>query len=60
MAIDALQFKNFFEQFRPEKINRELNKVILYFSFNLYFLFMSQNEENWVVPFGRVLGSGLD
>lgn len=27
VAIDALQFKNFFEQFRPEKINRELNKA---------------------------------
>ncbi|XP_035517750.1 poly(ADP-ribose) glycohydrolase-like isoform X1 [Morone saxatilis] len=27
VAIDALQFRNFLEQFRPEKINRELNKA---------------------------------
>ncbi|KAA8581435.1 hypothetical protein FQN60_003016 [Etheostoma spectabile] len=27
VAIDALQFKNFLEQFRPEKLNRELNKA---------------------------------
>ncbi|TMS22027.1 Poly(ADP-ribose) glycohydrolase [Larimichthys crocea] len=27
VAIDALQFKSFLEQFRPEKINRELNKA---------------------------------
>ncbi|KAM7381471.1 hypothetical protein PAMA_012354 [Pampus argenteus] len=27
VAIDALQFKNFLEQFCPEKINRELNKA---------------------------------
>ncbi|GLD48806.1 poly(ADP-ribose) glycohydrolase-like isoform X1, partial [Lates japonicus] len=26
VAIDALQFRNFLEQFSPEKINRELNK----------------------------------
>lgn len=31
VAIDALHFKNFLEQFHPEKINRELNKVIFYF-----------------------------
>lgn len=28
VAIDALHFKNFLEQFRPDRINRELNKVI--------------------------------
>lgn len=27
VAIDALQFRNFFEQFHPDKINRELNKA---------------------------------
>ncbi|XP_044033951.1 poly(ADP-ribose) glycohydrolase isoform X2 [Siniperca chuatsi] len=27
VAIDALQFKNFLEQFSPERINRELNKA---------------------------------
>lgn len=27
VAIDALQFKSFLEQFRPDKINRELNKA---------------------------------
>uniref|UniRef100_A0A8C2ZNC4 poly(ADP-ribose) glycohydrolase n=1 Tax=Cyclopterus lumpus TaxID=8103 RepID=A0A8C2ZNC4_CYCLU len=27
VAIDALQFKNFLEQFKPEKLNRELNKA---------------------------------
>ncbi|KAF3704301.1 Poly(ADP-ribose) glycohydrolase [Channa argus] len=27
VAIDALQFKSFLEQFRPEKLNRELNKA---------------------------------
>ncbi|XP_070847386.1 poly(ADP-ribose) glycohydrolase-like isoform X1 [Chaetodon trifascialis] len=27
VAIDALPFRNFLEQFRPEKINRELNKA---------------------------------
>ncbi|XP_026207137.1 poly(ADP-ribose) glycohydrolase isoform X2 [Anabas testudineus] len=27
VAIDALQFRNFLEQFQPEKINRELNKA---------------------------------
>uniref|UniRef100_A0A4W6F4S9 poly(ADP-ribose) glycohydrolase n=1 Tax=Lates calcarifer TaxID=8187 RepID=A0A4W6F4S9_LATCA len=27
VAIDALQFRNFLEQFSPEKINRELNKA---------------------------------
>ncbi|XP_071319586.1 poly(ADP-ribose) glycohydrolase-like isoform X2 [Trachinotus anak] len=27
VAIDALQFRNFLEQFKPEKINRELNKA---------------------------------
>uniref|UniRef100_A0A671Y3K0 poly(ADP-ribose) glycohydrolase n=1 Tax=Sparus aurata TaxID=8175 RepID=A0A671Y3K0_SPAAU len=27
VAIDALHFKNFLEQFHPEKINRELNKA---------------------------------
>ncbi|XP_060883922.1 poly(ADP-ribose) glycohydrolase-like [Labrus mixtus] len=27
VAIDALQFKNFLEQFHPQKINRELNKA---------------------------------
>ncbi|KAM9336109.1 poly(ADP-ribose) glycohydrolase [Symphorus nematophorus] len=27
VAIDALQFKTFLEQFHPEKINRELNKA---------------------------------
>lgn len=27
VAIDALRFRNFLEQFHPEKINRELNKV---------------------------------
>ncbi|XP_035001794.2 LOW QUALITY PROTEIN: poly(ADP-ribose) glycohydrolase [Hippoglossus stenolepis] len=27
VAIDALHFRNFREQFRPEKINRELNKA---------------------------------
>ncbi|KAM7370668.1 hypothetical protein PAMP_010195 [Pampus punctatissimus] len=27
VAIDALQFKNFLEQFHPDKINRELNKA---------------------------------
>lgn len=28
VAIDALHFKTFLEQFHPDKINRELNKVI--------------------------------
>lgn len=28
VAIDALYFKTFLEQFHPDKINRELNKVI--------------------------------
>lgn len=27
VAIDALKFRHFLEQFLPEKINRELNKV---------------------------------
>uniref|UniRef100_A0AAQ4QKL9 poly(ADP-ribose) glycohydrolase n=1 Tax=Gasterosteus aculeatus aculeatus TaxID=481459 RepID=A0AAQ4QKL9_GASAC len=27
VAIDALQFKNFLEQFNPDKLNRELNKA---------------------------------
>ncbi|XP_018616737.2 poly(ADP-ribose) glycohydrolase isoform X2 [Scleropages formosus] len=27
VAIDALKFKNFLDQFQPEKINRELNKA---------------------------------
>ncbi|KAM3592724.1 uncharacterized protein V6R79_024003 [Siganus canaliculatus] len=27
VAIDALQFRNFLEQFRPDKVNRELNKA---------------------------------
>ncbi|KAM9424270.1 poly(ADP-ribose) glycohydrolase [Pholidichthys leucotaenia] len=27
VAIDALQFRSFLEQFRPDKINRELNKA---------------------------------
>ncbi|KAK9530253.1 hypothetical protein VZT92_011768 [Zoarces viviparus] len=27
VAIDALQFKNFLQQFSPEKLNRELNKA---------------------------------
>ncbi|XP_039643441.1 poly(ADP-ribose) glycohydrolase isoform X2 [Perca fluviatilis] len=27
VAIDAQQFKNFLEQFRPERLNRELNKA---------------------------------
>uniref|UniRef100_A0A3Q3EWT2 poly(ADP-ribose) glycohydrolase n=1 Tax=Labrus bergylta TaxID=56723 RepID=A0A3Q3EWT2_9LABR len=27
VAIDALQFKNFLEQFHPQRINRELNKA---------------------------------
>lgn len=27
VAIDALQFKNFLEQFHPERLNRELNKA---------------------------------
>ncbi|XP_059181255.1 poly(ADP-ribose) glycohydrolase isoform X2 [Centropristis striata] len=27
VAIDALQFKSFLEQFQPEKLNRELNKA---------------------------------
>ncbi|XP_041829181.1 poly(ADP-ribose) glycohydrolase isoform X2 [Melanotaenia boesemani] len=27
VAIDALQFRNFLEQFHPERINRELNKA---------------------------------
>ncbi|XP_054454734.1 poly(ADP-ribose) glycohydrolase isoform X2 [Anoplopoma fimbria] len=27
VAIDALQFRNFLEQFHPEKLNRELNKA---------------------------------
>lgn len=27
VAIDALQFKNFLEQFRPDRLNRELNKA---------------------------------
>ena len=56
VAIDALRFRNFGEQFRPEKIDRELNKVsfsfsiwfpgfILFFmvSFFLVFLWMSEN-----------------
>lgn len=37
VAIDALHFKNFLEQFHPEKINRELNKVIFYFLICYYF-----------------------
>ncbi|KAM4715523.1 poly(ADP-ribose) glycohydrolase [Anableps anableps] len=32
VAIDALQFKNFLEQFHPNKINRELNKAYCGFS----------------------------
>jgi len=27
VAIDALKYRHFLEQFLPEKINRELNKV---------------------------------
>uniref|UniRef100_I3KGH0 poly(ADP-ribose) glycohydrolase n=1 Tax=Oreochromis niloticus TaxID=8128 RepID=I3KGH0_ORENI len=27
VAIDALQFRNFLEQFRPDRLNRELNKA---------------------------------
>lgn len=37
VAIDALYFKNFLEQFHPDNINRELNKVI-------FALFMWQKE----------------
>ncbi|XP_055745606.1 poly(ADP-ribose) glycohydrolase-like isoform X2 [Salvelinus fontinalis] len=32
VAMDALMFKNFFEQFHPEKMNRELNKAYCGFS----------------------------
>ncbi|XP_043958689.1 poly(ADP-ribose) glycohydrolase-like isoform X1 [Gambusia affinis] len=32
VAIDALQFRNFLEQFHPDKINRELNKAYCGFS----------------------------
>ncbi|MED6268478.1 hypothetical protein CHARACLAT_022805 [Characodon lateralis] len=32
VAIDALQFRNFLEQFRSDKINRELNKAYCGFS----------------------------
>ncbi|TNN83752.1 Poly(ADP-ribose) glycohydrolase [Liparis tanakae] len=32
VAIDALQFKNFLEQFKPEKLNRELNKAFCGFA----------------------------
>lgn len=32
VAIDALHFKNFLEQFRPDRINRELNKAYCGFS----------------------------
>ncbi|XP_070707586.1 poly(ADP-ribose) glycohydrolase-like [Pempheris klunzingeri] len=32
VAIDALHFKNFLEQFHPEKLNRELNKAYCGFS----------------------------
>ncbi|KAM6951661.1 poly(ADP-ribose) glycohydrolase [Aplochiton taeniatus] len=32
VAIDALQFRNFLEQFHPTKINRELNKAYCGFS----------------------------
>lgn len=39
MAIDALQFRNFLEQFRPDKINRELNKVMLNLYINLLVCF---------------------
>jgi len=35
VAIDALHFKNFLEQFQPERINRELNKVIFSGFFSL-------------------------
>lgn len=33
VAIDALYFKNFLEQFRPDRITRELNKVTFALSF---------------------------
>lgn len=36
VAIDALQFRNFLEQFRPEKVNRELNKVFFYLSVSIH------------------------
>ncbi|XP_032430643.1 poly(ADP-ribose) glycohydrolase isoform X2 [Xiphophorus hellerii] len=32
VAIDALQFRNFLEQFHPDKLNRELNKAYCGFS----------------------------
>ncbi|CAL1599644.1 unnamed protein product [Knipowitschia caucasica] len=32
VAIDALQFRSFMEQFKPEKINRELNKAFCGFA----------------------------
>lgn len=38
MAIDALQFRNFLEQFQPDRLNRELNKVVFYFCFTPYFV----------------------
>lgn len=38
MAIDALQFRSFLEQFRPDKINRELNKVNFCLGSSAHFL----------------------
>lgn len=40
VAIDALQFKNFLEQFKPEKLNRELNKVIFDLFSPSYFIWV--------------------
>lgn len=40
VAIDALQFRNFLEQFRPERINRELNKVALLAFFECFHFFL--------------------
>lgn len=63
MAIDALQFRSFLEQFRPDKINRELNKVIFCLCSSAHFLsalfcflmlvtslFALLNVQEWVVP----------
>lgn len=42
VAIDALKFTHFLEQFLPEKIDRELNKVRERFLCQCW-----QNEENF-------------
>lgn len=36
VAIDALQFRNFLEQFHPCKLNRELNKVFIFLFYSVF------------------------